>query len=302
MSEIELDIQQGQLSLNQHDDGKNKPSKKVNFKLEIIIDAVVAIVLLFVGFMLSFFGTGIQHSREYWVEDHINTHTFTENETMPVYVTVIMVAFLLIIPFLVELVLECISNKSARRSLLYLFCLVVSFSGCFFIVESLKIVVARPRPDFYSRCEIDDPGDGISPLLTSNCNTTDKSRRDEANLSFPSGHSSYSMFGSAICSFYIMKVFLFTEKGKINKDMFFARCVVCFLPLIPAIFTAISRTFDYRHFPSDVITGMIIGLIFGFLGIYLFDIYLNHWNGSSINIRRKRRSDGYVIDVVEIKQ
>jgi len=39
------------------------------------------------------------------------------------------------------------------------------------------------------------------------------------------------------------------------------RIAVFFLWLVPAIYVGISRTQDYRHFPTDVIGGALIGII-----------------------------------------
>ena len=259
---------------------------KKQFKTELIIDAIVCVVLFVVGIIMMVLGPGFQHSREYWVDDHIITHTFTEHETVPVLAAFFTVAITIIIPFIAECCFKTSCINRTKRVFLYLFCVAISFSACFFIVESLKIAVARPRPDFYTRCEVSASETGTGPLSTKDCFTNDKSRKDDANVSFPSAHSAYTMFGGAICSFYIMMLLGLNRKDT-KKDYFFSKCVLCLLPFIPAIFTAISRTFDYRHFPSDVIVGMILGLVLGLFGIYLFNLYLGHWNGSSIYIRER---------------
>lgn len=274
--------------------GQVLPKKQL--KLELIIDGVVCIILFIIGIILMELGPGFQHSREYWVDDHIVTHTFTEHETVPALAAFFIVVLTILIPLIVECCFKTSCINRTKRVFLYLFCVAVSFSACFFIVESLKIAVARPRPDFYTRCEVEGSEPGTGPLSTKECFTDDTSRKNDANVSFPSAHSAYTMFGGAICSFYIMML-LGLDRKSVKKDYLFSKCVLCLLPFVPAIFTAISRTFDYRHFPSDIITGMVLGLLIGLLGIYLFDLYLGHWNGSSIYVND--RSTGKIYDVLQ---
>lgn len=65
----------------------------------------------------------------------------------------------------------------------------------------------------------------------------------EKSFSFPSGHTATS-FGAAIGIFYIDK-----KKG--------------IAPLILAFLIGFSRIYIHVHYPSDVIGGMIVGIVFG---------------------------------------
>ena len=58
-----------------------------------------------------------------------------------------------------------------------------------------------------------------------------------------------------------------------NKNI--ALYLLCYLPLIPAGYTALSRTWDYKHGFGDILAGSLIGMAIAYfcfersLGIYL---------------------------------
>ena len=96
----------------------------------------------------------------------------------------------------------------------------------------LKGLFARPRP-----CQIDQ----AFPLLVPRPSST----------SFPSSHSGMS-FGAAAAIF------------KNNKKAGIAA-------LIFAALIAFSRLYLFLHFPTDVLTGMIVGIVMGILSAKLVD-------------------------------
>lgn len=76
----------------------------------------------------------------------------------------------------------------------------------------------------------------------------------EKSVSFPSGHTA-SSFAAAIGIFYVDK-----KKG--------------IIPLILAALISFSRIYIHVHYPSDVIGGMIIGIVFGLIAcIILFKVF-----------------------------
>ena len=77
----------------------------------------------------------------------------------------------------------------------------------------------------------------------------------ETGKSFPSGHSASSM-GFAISLFITSK-----------------RKNIAWLGFVYALLMAASRCYAVVHYPSDVMVGMIIGLIVGYLTIVLFRRY-----------------------------
>lgn len=86
---------------------------------------------------------------------------------------------------------------------------------------------------------------------------------DSARKSFPSGHTSMAFAGSTfialLCYHWLIKwQFSFGfEKFRIPGPSI--AIAMFFLSYVPAFFTAISRTQDYRHFAADVIAGGILG-------------------------------------------
>jgi len=98
-----------------------------------------------------------------------------------------------------------------------------------------------------------------------NCiNSDDHFLRRGGRRSFPSGHTSFAFAGSTFCALYS---FYWLGKIRSNTIQFMKlpgyslRISAFFLWLVPAIYVGISRTQDYRHFPTDVIGGALIGII-----------------------------------------
>ena len=77
----------------------------------------------------------------------------------------------------------------------------------------------------------------------------------ETGKSFPSGHSASSM-GFAI------SLFITSNKKKI-----------AWLGFVYAILMAASRCYAIVHYPSDVLVGLCIGLIVGYITVKLFERY-----------------------------
>lgn len=77
-------------------------------------------------------------------------------------------------------------------------------------------------------------------------------------MSFPSGHAA-----SAAFFFIFFYYYLNMDKNKINNSLFnFIRLSLISIIFVFFIVCSITRITDFWHFPSDVIGGAIISVIF----------------------------------------
>jgi phosphatidate phosphatase len=76
----------------------------------------------------------------------------------------------------------------------------------------------------------------------------------EMRLSFPSGHSSFSMYSMLYFAIYLQKR-MDWDGSKLLKH------TLQFLAIAAAVFVAMTRISDYKHHWSDVLSGLIIGTI-----------------------------------------
>lgn len=109
---------------------------------------------------------------------------------------------------------------------------------------------------------IEDVGNFID--YTDCINSDDHFLRRGGRRSFPSGHTSFSFAGSTFCalySFYWLGKVRSTTIRFMKVPGYSLRISALFIWLVPAIYVGISRTQDYRHFPTDVIGGALIGII-----------------------------------------
>ncbi len=120
--------------------------------------------------------------------------------------------------------------------------------------QLLKHWVLRRRPNFYQLCGFD--------MATRQCEG-EYHEVLEAQLSFPSGHSSLSWCGMIVLVWFLLRRRPIRHGGKLYLFV----CAV--VPLAFATFVACSRIADHWHHVSDVLTGVFIGCLCGTIGFHV---------------------------------
>ena len=145
-----------------------------------------------------------------------------------------------------------------HASLLSLFSAVFAVGAA---TNTLKISVARPRPNFVARCwphgaphVFDAAGiavcasDAISPL--------------EGRKSFPSGHTSWTAAGCGWAAFWLAGRLRVWDREAAGHPW---RLCVAAAPVALTVFVGVSRLQDNWHHPTDVMAGGALGFGLSYL-------------------------------------
>lgn len=153
---------------------------------------------------------------------------------------------------LVFIALPVVICLAVTRSYISMLAYVRSFGIGALVVDVttdwIKKTAGRLRPDFLDRCK----------PLNGTC-TGDALLISEGRVSFPSGHSSVSFYGSVFLALWVWYIGCQSLKWRSNKRL--VMVVGALLPLLGATYVSISRTQQYVHFPTDVLTGALIGSV-----------------------------------------
>ncbi|PAA89497.1 hypothetical protein BOX15_Mlig021581g2, partial [Macrostomum lignano] len=152
------------------------------------------------------------------------------------------------------------------------------------ITDAVKLIVGRPRPDFFYRCfpsgearlvpaaaesgAVPDDGEPAPQqlqqllLLVPSACTGDPDTVAEGRKSFPSGHASMSFASLAYVSFLLADwLQLFKSSARLAPSV---RLLACLAPCLAASGIALSRLVDFHHHPEDVLAGSTLGLLVAF--------------------------------------
>ncbi|KAI4832076.1 hypothetical protein KUCAC02_015059 [Chaenocephalus aceratus] len=156
-----------------------------------------------------------------------------------------------------------ISSKAFVRNL-YVSCLYKELGGFLFgcfvgqsLTNMAKLSVGRLRPHFLSVCGVTYASLNCTPgtyVATVNCRQPDHRLEEEARKSFFSGHASFAMYTMLYLAFYLQARLTWRGARLLRPALQF------FLVLL-AVYTGLTRISDFRHHPSDVLTGYIQGAL-----------------------------------------
>ncbi|KAK3804287.1 hypothetical protein RRG08_040794 [Elysia crispata] len=129
------------------------------------------------------------------------------------------------------------------------------------VTNFIKLVVGRPRPDFFERCFVNPPED-VDDLAEAKCDK-DTETVNQGYKSFPSGHATMAFSGMFYISLYIARSLkIFTQRHSRYPSI---RLCVTIAPVVFAVLVAASRTADYHHHWQDVLVGSLIGVAFAYM-------------------------------------
>ncbi|XP_036423290.1 phosphatidic acid phosphatase type 2D [Colossoma macropomum] len=124
------------------------------------------------------------------------------------------------------------------------------------LTNMAKLSVGRLRPNFLSVCNVTYaslrcmPDTYVADVI---CNCTPK-EEEEARKSFFSGHASFAMYTMLYLAFYL--------QARLSwRGARLLRPLLQFLLVMLAMYTGLSRISDYRHHPTDVLTGFLQGAL-----------------------------------------
>ena len=130
----------------------------------------------------------------------------------------------------------------------------------------LKFFVQRRRPNFYAYCGFD--------VAQKQC-TASVSHIQDAQFSFPSGHSSLSMCASTFLVGWWLSMLWASSRSNTKTSTPLSRWqlqafFICLLPWAWALWVACTRVVDYWHHPSDIVAGLCLGFGSAMIGYHLW--------------------------------
>jgi len=187
------------------------------------------------------------HLEEMWLYKNPKSQNTISTELLFVIAAVVPVTVIIILAVLRK-------DKIDGKQALFALTLTLGLNGV--VTNIVKILVGRPRPDYFWRCY----PNGVIPA-SAECDG-DPDEIIEGRKSFPSGHASFSFSGLGFLSLYLAgKLHCFQAQG---RGQGWKLCVAL-TPLIAATAITLTRYSDYRHHWQDITVGSIQGLFFAYL-------------------------------------
>ncbi|CAH3186754.1 unnamed protein product [Porites evermanni] len=211
------------------------------------IGARILLFAIFVALEYTAPFVRVIHQEEMWLYKNPKSKNTISTEILFVISAIIPSALILILAFLRK-------DKVDGTQAILALSLTLGLNGD--VTNIIKILVGRPRPDFFWRCY---PNGSIPP--TQQCDG-DPDEIQEGRKSFPSGHSSFAFSGLGFLSLYFAgKLHCFQAQG---RGQGWKLCVAL-VPVTCALALALTRYSDYRHHWQDITIGGILGLFLAYL-------------------------------------
>ncbi|XP_010884674.2 phospholipid phosphatase 2 [Esox lucius] len=159
------------------------------------------------------------------------------------------------------------SNSNFNQYLSALYKVVGTFLFGAAVSQSLtdlaKFTIGRPRPNFLTVC---NPTVCSGYMVQLNC-TGNPRNVTESRLSFYSGHSSFGMYSMLFLALYVQA----RVQGKWTRLF---RPTVQFFLVAFALYVGYTRVSDYKHHWSDVLVGLLQGMLIAVLNVrYVSDFF-----------------------------
>jgi phosphatidate phosphatase len=237
---------------------------------KVLLDVVL---LMCVGFPILFiFLWGIPFRRGFFCNDEDLIHPYHPSTVPSIYLYIVGI----VMNCTVMILIEYLNQPQYTRKVFfmganipywwynaYYVILVFAFGmACSQLsTDIMKYTVGRLRPHFLTVCrpniDCSLPANRHVYHVDFNCtsNFINNARiMKEMRLSFPSGHSSFSMYSMLYFAIYLQKR-MDWDGSKLLKH------TLQFLAIAAAVFVAMTRISDYKRHWSDVLSGLIIGTI-----------------------------------------
>lgn len=258
------------------------------------------VILCCVGFpILIFFLVGQPYKRGFFCDDESLMHPFHDSTVTNWMLYIIGIALPVIVIIGTELVRAHVKKSDKQPLKVY------NVTVPYWVVEAYKSVgmfgfgaacsqlltdvgkytIGRLRPHFFDVCKpmmpdgttCKDPINQGRYIEEFSCTSTLSSERmlKEMRLSFPSGHSSFSMYTLVYCALYLQSRMNW-RGSKLLKHF------LQFLLILLAWYTCLSRISDYKHHWSDVLAGAVLGSTVA--------IVVSNYCSDLFDARRKRTS------------
>ncbi|XP_030031137.2 phospholipid phosphatase 5-like [Manduca sexta] len=212
-------------------------SARILFPNYILIEIFVRVFLLAVLCAMQFLKPHMHHITE--EELHTYYKRPRQESYITPWVTILLIGGLPAMIIFVPLIIMKNYAEAIQAFLAWTLALLINA----IITETVKLIVGRPRPDYFYRCYPDGN-------MKSHCKDVIEGRK-----SFPSGHSSFSF-----CSLGFLSMWLCGKLGVFSRSRGHGyRIVTCLVPLVIGGAVAISRWCDNHHHWEDILAGVLLG-------------------------------------------